>query len=131
MRMQQVELRVIAQVAALLLTGLFLIAAIGRLPLFLTDRRTLLYALTGLSPLAFLRGEALARYFGPAVTLGGFTGLLIVFGKWLECILGNEACAARGARSLTALGFYTLAAMSGLLIMRRIRKIPRDSDVGS
>jgi hypothetical protein len=122
----QMNARFFLQTTALLLAGLLFAAALGRTPLTAFDERTLFYALAGLSPLPFLRGDLVARYFGPSITLAGVGGILVLLRDWLECVVGNAACVYHDMhRALVASGFYVVLAVAGLLVMKRIPKNAR------
>jgi hypothetical protein len=124
----QINARFVLQTTALLLAGLLLAAALGRTPLILFDERTLLYALAGLSPLPFLRGDLVARYFGPSTTLAGVGGILVLFRDRLECMVGNAACVHHDShQALVAAGFYVILAVAGLFIIKRIPKNAKSS----
>jgi hypothetical protein len=96
--------------------------ALFRIPIAL-DRRTLLCLLIGVAPSALFTKDLALRFFVFWTTVAGAAGLIHLLGNQVEPILGNPNNKQYlNSIVLRASAIYMLFLITGLLILRRMRK---------
>ncbi len=109
---------------------MFLVKALVEIPLMVMDQWTVLQLIAGVSPLLFLRGDGVRRYFGGSVFAAAGVGVVRLLGNPMHCLQNDSICVHYNMRSvLIAGGAYAALTVVGFLIVRPLPKKPRQTSL--